>query len=286
MKIEDLLQRSPIKLNNLKLSALYKDKVILVTGAAGSIGSEIVKQLIPFSPKKIILLDQAETPLHDISLCLDKEYSSLVYEKVIANVRSKKRLREVFKTYQPQIVFHGAAYKHVPMMEANPIESLSVNFYGTRNLAELATEFNIERFVFVSTDKAVNPTNIMGASKRAAEIYIQSLAKLPQQKTTFITTRFGNVLGSNGSVIPHFKKQIEEGGPVTVTHPEITRYFMTIDEACQLVLEAGGMGNGGEIYVFDMGSPIKIINLAHHMIRLTGLVPNDCLLYTSDAADE
>lgn len=275
VKIEDLLQRSPIKLNNLKLSELYKDKVILVTGAAGSIGSEIVKQLIPFSPKKIILLDQAETPLHTISLCLDKDFPELNYEKVIANVRSKKRLREIFETYQPQIVFHGAAYKHVPMMEANPIESLSVNFYGTRNLVELATEFNIERFVFVSTDKAVNPTNIMGASKRAAEIYIQSLAQLPQQKTTFITTRFGNVLGSNGSVIPHFKKQIAEGGPVTVTHPEITRYFMTIDEACQLVLEAGGMGNGGEIYVFDMGSPIKIINLAHHMIRLTGLVPNE-----------
>lgn len=273
IKIEDLLQRSPIKLNNLKLSSLYKDKTILVTGAAGSIGSEIVKQLVPFAPKKIILLDQAETPLHDIALCLDKDYPQLNYEKLIANVRNKKRLREVFTTYQPQIVFHGAAYKHVPMMEANPIESLSVNFRGTRNLAELSTEYKIERFVFVSTDKAVNPTNIMGATKRAAEIFIQSLAKQDNQ-TTFITTRFGNVLGSNGSVIPHFKKQIQEGGPVTVTHPEITRYFMTIDEACQLVLEAGGMGNGGEIYVFDMGSPIKIVNLAHHMIRLTGLIPN------------
>lgn len=273
IRIEDLLQRSPIKLNNLKLSALYKNKVILVTGAAGSIGSEIVKQLVPFAPKKIILLDQAETPLHSIALYLDKKFPRLNYEKVIANVRSKKRLRDVFTNHQPQIVFHGAAYKHVPMMEANPIESLSVNFHGTRNLAELSTEFKIERFVFVSTDKAVNPTNIMGASKRAAEIFIQSLAKL-HTTTTFITTRFGNVLGSNGSVIPHFKKQIQEGGPVTVTHPDITRYFMTIDEACQLVLEAGGMGNGGEIYVFDMGSPIKIINLAHHMIRLTGLVPN------------
>ncbi|MDT0294085.1 nucleoside-diphosphate sugar epimerase/dehydratase [Mesonia ostreae] len=273
IKIEDLLQRSPIKLNNLKLSALYKDKIILVTGAAGSIGSEIVKQLAPFAPKKIILLDQAETPLHSIALYLDKNCPQLNYEKVIANVRSKKRLRDVYATHHPQIVFHGAAYKHVPMMEANPIESLSVNFHGTRNLAELSTEFQIERFVFVSTDKAVNPTNIMGASKRAAEIFIQSLAKL-NPETTFITTRFGNVLGSNGSVIPHFKKQIQEGGPVTVTHPDITRYFMTIDEACQLVLEAGGMGNGGEIYVFDMGSPIKIINLAHHMIRLTGLIPN------------
>lgn len=274
IKIEDLLRRSPIKLNNLKLSSLYKDKTILVTGAAGSIGSEIVKQLVAFAPKKIILLDQAETPLHNIALCLDKNYPQLNYEKVIANVRSKKRLRDVFTTYQPQIVFHGAAYKHVPMMEANPIESLSVNFLGTRNLAELSNEFIIERFVFVSTDKAVNPTNIMGASKRAAEIFIQSLARLNNQ-TTYITTRFGNVLGSNGSVIPHFKKQIQEGGPVTVTHPDITRYFMTIDEACQLVLEAGGMGNGGEIYVFDMGSPIKIVNLAHHMIRLTGLIPNE-----------
>lgn len=275
IKIEDLLQRTPINLDKRKLSELYAQKTVLVTGAAGSIGSEIVRQLIPFKPQRIVLVDQAETPLHELSVSLDKEAPELNYTKVIANVRSKKRLREVFEKFQPHVVFHGAAYKHVPMMEDNPIESLSVNFYGTRNLAELAEEFHIERFVFVSTDKAVNPTNIMGASKRAAEIYIQSLASKPEQRTTYITTRFGNVLGSNGSVIPHFKKQIKNGGPVTVTHPEITRYFMTIDEACQLVLEAGAMGKGGEIYVFDMGSPIKIIDLAKQMIRLSGLVPNE-----------
>lgn len=274
IKIEDLLQRSPIKLDNKKLFSIYRDKTILVTGAAGSIGSEIVRQLTPFEPKKILLLDQAETPLHELTLELGKTYPNLEFEKIIANVRNKKRLAQIFDLHKPQVVFHGAAYKHVPMMEANAIESLSVNFQGTRNLSELAVDYNIERFVFVSTDKAVNPTNIMGATKRAAELFIQSLAHRSDVKTTFITTRFGNVLGSNGSVIPYFKKQIAEKGPVTVTHPEITRYFMTIDEACQLVLEAGGMGNGGEIYVFDMGSPIKIIDLAHHMIRLTGLVPN------------
>lgn len=271
INLEDLLQRKPIKLDLNKLAPYYQNKVILVTGAAGSIGSEIVKQLIPLRPKKIILLDQAETPLHEMSLCMSKDFPHQDCVKIIANVRNKKRLRQIFEKYSPEVVFHGAAYKHVPMMEENPIEALDVNFYGTRNLADLAVEYQAERFVFVSTDKAVNPTNIMGASKRAAEIYIQSLAV--SAKTTFITTRFGNVLGSNGSVIPHFKKQIEEKGPITVTHSEITRYFMTIDEACQLVLEAGGMGNGGEIYVFDMGSPIKITDLANHMIRLSGLVP-------------
>ncbi|MEO2058736.1 MAG: nucleoside-diphosphate sugar epimerase/dehydratase [Mesonia sp.] len=274
INIEDLLQRNPIKLNNKKLFKIYKDKTILVTGAAGSIGSEIVRQLINFTPKKIILLDQAETPLHELKLELLKLHPTLNFETIIANVRDKSRLQEVFETYTPEVVFHGAAYKHVPMMEANPLESLSVNFKGTKNIADLAIAYKAERFVFVSTDKAVNPTNIMGASKRAAELYIQSLANNATNEVLFITTRFGNVLGSNGSVIPHFKKQIENNGPVTVTHPEITRYFMTIDEACQLVLEAGAMGKGGEIYVFDMGSPIKIIDLAQHMIRLTGLVPN------------
>lgn len=273
INLEDLLQRTAIKLDLKKLKPFYKDKVILVTGAAGSIGSEIVKQLIPLKPKKIILLDQAETPLHDMSLCMSKDYPQQDCVKIIANVRSKTRLKQVFDKFSPQVIFHGAAYKHVPMMEDNPIEALDVNFYGTRNLSDLAVAYQVERFVFVSTDKAVNPTNIMGASKRAAEIYIQSLAQTA--KTAFITTRFGNVLGSNGSVIPHFKRQIENHGPITVTHPEITRYFMTIDEACQLVLEAGGMGKGGEIYVFDMGSPIKIIDLAHNMIRLSGLTPGE-----------
>jgi FlaA1/EpsC-like NDP-sugar epimerase len=275
IKIEDLLQRTPIKLNNKKLFHIYENKTVLVTGAAGSIGSEIARQLIRFEPEKIILLDQAETPLHELTVELSKDYPSLVFEKVIANVRDKKRIAYIFETYLPDIVFHGAAYKHVPMMESNPLESLSVNFKGTKNLADLSIAHNVERFVFVSTDKAVNPTNIMGASKRAAELYIQSLSNNLKNNVTFITTRFGNVLGSNGSVIPHFKKQIENHGPVTVTHPDITRFFMTIDEACQLVLEAGAMGKGGEIYVFDMGSPIKIIDLAHHMIRLTGLVPNE-----------
>ncbi len=271
INLEDLLQRSAIKLDLQKLAPFYENKVIMVTGAAGSIGSEIVKQLIPLKPKKIILLDQAETPLHDISLFMKEDHPEQDCVNIIANVRNNKRLSQIFDEFSPNVVFHAAAYKHVPMMEENPIEALDVNFYGTRNVADMALAHNVERFVFVSTDKAVNPTNIMGASKRVAEIYIQSLAL--NSKTTFITTRFGNVLGSNGSVVPHFKRQIESNGPITVTHPEITRYFMTIDEACQLVLEAGGMGKGGEIFVFDMGSPIKIVNLAKHMIRLSGLVP-------------
>ncbi|HET8838990.1 MAG TPA: nucleoside-diphosphate sugar epimerase/dehydratase [Flavobacteriaceae bacterium] len=271
INLEDLLQRNAIKLDLQKLAPYYKNKVILVTGAAGSIGSEIVKQLIPLQPKKIILLDQAETPLHDMSLCMRENYPEQDCVNIIANVRNHKRLKQIFDEFSPNVVFHGAAYKHVPMMEDNPIEALDVNFFGTRIVADMAVAHKVERFVFVSTDKAVNPTNIMGASKRAAEIYIQSLAINSQ--TTFITTRFGNVLGSNGSVIPHFKRQIESNGPITVTHPEIMRYFMTIDEACQLVLEAGAMGKGGEIYVFDMGSPIKIVDLAKHMIRLSGLVP-------------
>lgn len=274
IKIEDLLRRNPIKLDNKKLTSIYENKTILVTGAAGSIGSEIVRQLINLNPEKIVLVDQAETPLHEIKVELTKNHPNLQFKSIIANVRDRNRLEQIFQNYLPEIVFHGAAYKHVPMMEANPVESLSVNFNGTKNTADLAVKYKAERFVFISTDKAVNPTNIMGATKRVAELYIQSLASNLTNKTTFITTRFGNVLGSNGSVIPHFKKQIENHGPVTVTHPEITRFFMTIDEACQLVLEAGAMGKGGEIFVFDMGSPIKIIDLAHHMIRLTGLTPN------------
>ncbi|MGM0635371.1 MAG: polysaccharide biosynthesis protein [Bacteroidota bacterium] len=275
VNLEDLLQRSPIRLNRSKLRGTYESRIILVTGAGGSIGSDIVRQLTAYHPKKIILLDQAETPLHEISVFLDKNHPEIDFEKVIADVTNYRRLEAIFNFFEPEIVFHGAAYKHVPMMEANPIESLSVNFYGTKNLTDLSIKFNIKRFVFISTDKAVNPTNIMGATKRSAEIYIQSKSRDPLTKTTFMTTRFGNVLGSNGSVIPHFKKQIEEGGPVTVTDPKITRYFMTIDEACQLVLEAGAMGKGGEIYVFDMGKPVKIIDLAHKMIRLSGFTPNE-----------
>jgi FlaA1/EpsC-like NDP-sugar epimerase len=221
------------------------------------------------------MLDQAETPLHEMSLELESKHPNLHFEKIIANVSNLKRLQNIFEVHQPEIVFHGAAYKHVPMMEANPIEALDVNFVGTKNLVDLALKNKVDRFVFVSTDKAVNPTNIMGASKRSAEIYVQSITRLETTKTRFITTRFGNVLGSNGSVIPHFKKQIEEFGPITVTHPDITRYFMTIDEACQLVLEAGGMGFGGEIYVFDMGKPVKIVDLAKQMIRLSGFVPDE-----------
>jgi FlaA1/EpsC-like NDP-sugar epimerase len=273
VNLEDLLQRTPIKLQRDKLRSIYEGKVILVTGSAGSIGSDIVRQLIRFKPKSILMLDQAETPLHHMSLEMESTHPNLHFEKIIANVRSFKRLESIFDYFQPEIVFHGAAYKHVPMMEANPIEALDVNFTGTKNLTDLAIQYKVSRFVFVSTDKAVNPTNIMGASKRSAEIYLQSVARDKSIVTRFITTRFGNVLGSNGSVIPHFKEQIENLGPVTVTHPDITRYFMTIDEACQLVLEAGAMGNGGEIYVFDMGKPVKIIDLAKQMIRLSGFIP-------------
>lgn len=273
INIEDLLQRSPIQLNIDLLASTYNDKVVLVTGAAGSIGSEIVRQLMRFKPKKILLLDQAETPLHILSLEINSKYPGVQYEKIISNVRNRSRMQQVFEKFRPQIVFHAAAYKHVPMMEANPIEAISVNFYGTHNLAELAVEYEVERFLLVSTDKAVNPTNIMGATKRSAELFIQHLSNQKNNVTTFVTTRFGNVLGSNGSVVPYFQKQIAAGGPVTVTHPEITRYFMTIDEACQLVLEAGSMAEGGEIYVFDMGKPVKIIDLAKQMIRLSGRIP-------------
>ena len=273
VKLEDLLQRNPIKLNKSKLHKIYNNKTILVTGAAGSIGSDIVRQLTGLNPKKIILLDQAETPLHEMSLCLDNDYPNIVYEKIIGDVRNYNRLQYVFDTCKPDAVFHGAAYKHVPMMESNAIEALDVNFRGTKNLVDLSIKHKVDRFVFISTDKAVNPTNIMGASKRSAEIYVQSISRKTSHETTFITTRFGNVLGSNGSVIPYFKRQIENNGPVTVTHPDITRYFMTINEACQLVLEAGAMGKGGEIFVFDMGKPVKILELAINMIRLSGLKP-------------
>lgn len=272
IKIEDLLERDPIKLDDLAISAQLKNKVVLITGAAGSIGSELARQCANYSPKKIYLLDQAESPLHELELEFNEKFKDTAFEVVIADIRNIERLKHVFKSFQPQIVFHAAAYKHVPMMENNPSESIFTNILGTKNTADLANEFKVERFVFVSTDKAVNPTNVMGASKRIAEIYIQSLGKKSQTK--FITTRFGNVLGSNGSVIPRFKKQIEEGGPITITHPDITRYFMTIPEASQLVLEAGSIGKGGEIFVFNMGKSVKILDLARKMILLSGLKEN------------
>lgn len=270
VQIEELLGRDPILLDKEDIQKQLSGKVVLVTGAAGSIGSEIVRQLIPFHPKKIILVDQAESPLYDMELELYDKHREQSYEVVMGDIRNKERMDNVFRTFKPQIVFHAAAYKHVPMMENNPSESILTNVLGTKTLADLSVEHKVERFVMVSTDKAVNPTNVMGASKRIAEIYTQSLSKI--SSTKFITTRFGNVLGSSGSVIPRFRQQIENGGPVTITHPDITRYFMTIPEACQLVLEAGAMGKGCEIFIFDMGQSIRIVDLAKKMIKLSGLV--------------
>ena len=270
VQIEELLGRDPILLDKEDIQRQLSGKIILVTGAAGSIGSEIVRQIIPFHPKKIILVDQAESPLYEMELELYDKYKQLPYDIVMGDIRNKERMENVFHTFKPQIVFHAAAYKHVPMMENNPSESILTNVLGTKTLADLSVAYNVEKFVMVSTDKAVNPTNVMGASKRIAEIYTQSLSKI--SGTKFITTRFGNVLGSNGSVIPRFRQQIESGGPVTITHPDITRYFMTIPEACQLVLEAGAMGKGCEIFIFDMGRSIRIVDLAKKMIKLSGLV--------------
>lgn len=269
INIEDLLERDPIKLDNALINEQLNHKIILITGAAGSIGAELARQCAKFNPSSLILLDQAESPLHELELEFNEKGISFKHEVVIGDVRNQDRMRNVFNTFKPHIVFHAAAYKHVPMMENNPSESILTNILGTKTVADLAVEFKVEKFVMISTDKAVNPTNVMGASKRIAEIYTQSLGKTAQTK--FITTRFGNVLGSNGSVIPRFKKQIEEGGPITITHPDITRFFMTIPEACQLVLEAGCMGKGGEIFVFDMGQSVKIIDLARKMIKLSGL---------------
>lgn len=269
INIEELLERDPIVLSTELLEEEIRGKVILITGAAGSIGSELARQCVRYKPKCIYLLDQAESPLHEMELEFADKYKEQKYEVVVADVRNGERMRNVFSTFKPQIVFHAAAYKHVPLMEHNPSESILTNVLGTRIAADLSVEFGVHKFVFVSTDKAVNPTNVMGASKRIAEIYIQSLGH--HTSTRFITTRFGNVLGSNGSVIPRFKRQIESGGPVTITHPDITRYFMTIPEACQLVLEAATMGKGGEIFVFDMGKSVKIVELARKMIKLSGL---------------
>ncbi|MEO8086114.1 MAG: nucleoside-diphosphate sugar epimerase/dehydratase [Bacteroidota bacterium] len=269
VKIEDLLERDPIKLDTESIRKALSGKVILITGGAGSIGSELVRQIIPFKPARLIILDQAESPLYDIELEVSELFSLKNFETVIGDITKEERMRRVFDVFHPQIVFHAAAYKHVPVMENNPSEAIMTNVFGTRVLADLSNEYGVEKFVMVSTDKAVNPTSIMGATKRIAEIYCQSLGKI--SKTKFVTTRFGNVLDSNGSVIPRFKKQIESGGPVTVTHPDVTRFFMTIPEASQLVLEAGAMGKGGEIYIFDMGKSVKIADLARNMIKLSGL---------------
>ena len=274
IQIEDLLQRDPIEIDIHKVASHLEGKRVMITGAAGSIGSEIMRQVASFNPYKLILVDQAETPLHDIRLELQDRWRDIDAETIIADISNATRMEDIFKEYQPQYIFHAAAYKHVPMMEDNVSESIQINVFGTRTLADLAVKYGAEKFVMISTDKAVNPTNVMGCSKRICEIYVQSLAKKLQEKgghvTQFITTRFGNVLGSNGSVIPRFRDQIQRGGPVTVTHPEIIRYFMTIPEACRLVLEAGSMGNGGEIYIFDMGKPVKIVDLAKRMISLSG----------------
>ena len=277
VQIEDLLGRDPIVLNNSLVSDHIKGSCVLITGACGSIGSEIVRQVANYGASKIVLFDQAETPMHDLALEMRKDHPKAHIELFMGDVRNRERVEQAFKEFRPRYVFHAAAYKHVPMMEINPTEAILANVMGTRNVADLALKYNVFKFVMISTDKAVNPTNVMGCTKRLAEIYCQSLfydAQKQGKKTQFITTRFGNVLGSNGSVIPLFRRQIASGGPVTVTHKDIIRYFMTIPEACSLVLEAGCMGNGGEIYIFDMGEPVKIYDMARRMISLAGLKPD------------
>lgn len=269
VRIEDLLGRKEIVLDEERIKADIEGKIVLITGAAGSIGSGMVRQLTRYGAKKLILLDQAESPLYDLQNELINQLDFHDFELIIGDIRSYHRMERLFRTRQPQLVFHAAAYKHVPLMEENPSEAMLTNIKGTRNLALLSDQYEVEKFVMISTDKAVNPTNVMGASKRVAELFAQAVNV--NSKTQFITTRFGNVLGSNGSVIPLFRKQIDQGGPLTVTHKDVTRFFMTIPEACQLVLEAGTMGKGGEIYVFDMGESVKIIDLAKKMIRLSGL---------------
>ncbi len=278
IRIEDLLNREPIVLTDEKVSECVRDNVVMVTGAAGSIGSELVRQLSHHAPKTLILLDNAETPLHAIKVELEAMPQQVPFITVVVDIRNALRMEQLISQYRPKVLYHAAAYKHVPMMEENPSEAILTNVMGTKIVADCCMKYGVERMVMISTDKAVNPSNVMGASKRIAEIYVQSLNTAKEEgllhsSCSFITTRFGNVLGSNGSVIPFFRKQIEEGGPVKVTHPDIIRYFMTIPEACQLVLQAGTMGQGGEIYIFDMGEPVKILDLATRMIRLAGYVP-------------
>lgn len=279
LRIEDLLGRDEIQINMDEVTSQFAGKIVLVTGAAGSIGSELCRQLAQMNVKQLLLFDSAETPLHNLRLELEKRYPDLHFIPIIGDVRISTRLRMTFETYRPQIVFHAAAYKHVPLMEENPCEAVLVNVIGSRQVADMAVEYEAEKMIMVSTDKAVNPTNVMGASKRLAEIYVQSLGTAIREgkvkgHTQFITTRFGNVLGSNGSVIPRFKEQIENGGPVTVTHPDIIRFFMTIPEACRLVMEAATMGHGNDIFVFEMGKAVKIVDLATRMIELAGLTPD------------
>ncbi|AZA62745.1 polysaccharide biosynthesis protein [Chryseobacterium indoltheticum] len=275
LQIEDLLNRRPIKIENEEVTRRHVGKSVLVTGGAGSIGSEIVRQVAQFSPSLIVVLDQAESPLYELELELLEKFPDQKFKFVLADISNSYRLEKIFELYHFSMVYHAAAYKHVPLIEENPHEAIFVNVLGTKNVALLSKKYKVNRFVMVSTDKAVNPTNVMGASKRTAELFVQSLQNTEGNTTKFITTRFGNVLGSNGSVIPHFRKQIEKGGPVTITHPDIIRYFMTIPEACELVLQAGTMGDGGEIYVFDMGEPVKILDLARRMIKLSGYIPDE-----------
>ena len=275
IKIEDLLPRDEIEVNMEKVGALLRGKKVLITGSAGSIGSEMVRQIAYYKPAEMMLIDQAETPQHDIRLMMKNDFPDIKAHTVVTSICKESRMEEIFHNFQPDYVFHAAAYKHVPMMEDNPSESVQNNVWGTKIIADLSVKYNVKKFVMVSTDKAVNPTNVMGCSKRICEIYIQSLDKAIKDGkvkgiTQFVTTRFGNVLGSNGSVIPLFRKQLAAGGPLTVTHPEIIRYFMLIPEACKLVLEAGTHGNGGEIFVFDMGEPVRIADLAKRMIKLSG----------------
>lgn len=290
VSIEDLLPRDEISIDMESVGSMLHGKRILITGSAGSIGSEMVRQIAKYSPAELILIDSAETPQHDIRLMMAKQFPDIKAETIVTTICSKSRMEHIFKTYLPDYVFHAAAYKHVPMMENNPCESIQNNVYGTKILADLAVKYGVKKFVMISTDKAVNPTNVMGCSKRICEIYVQSLNKAIEEgiingKTQFVTTRFGNVLGSNGSVIPLFKKQIKAGGPVTVTDPRIIRYFMLIPEACKLVLEAGTKGNGGEIFVFGMGKPVKIADMAQRMINLSG-AKNVEIKYTGLRAGE